>query len=791
MDSAQVAVGGTISGNTVMDNGTSSSHHGIRLQISAWSSVATDGGSLAPILFAIADNTVTGNAGAGIVAEALDISGAIDFEFNVMLTNNTVTGNLGESSGIDLRFTGDGAAGSAMLNDNTITGNDGAGVFVDLISTGSVAGGPVKVALRNNIIKGNLDAVKIKAGDGVLTATNYEIDLGGGYKGGPGGNIIQASATITGGHCTSGFFCDIDNDGPNDVWAECNQFTSPNLITEEDWLHDFDDDSNLGQITDTFCVVTCTTNAECDDGVFCNGNEICDTGSGECLPGTAVDCDDSVPCTDDMCNEGTNMCDNTPVNANCNDGATCTADVCDPNDMSADLNGCVITPSNAACDDSATCTTADVCDPDDPGADGTTGCVYTADDSVCDDSNACTDDTCDPTDGSANATTGCVNSNNTDPCTDDGLFCTGTETCGGGTCNSSGNPCTVDDDCNTSTCSEITHCFKPAGTACTDDGNICTDDECDGLGMCAHPPGPLQCTACDDGNGSTHNDHCFDGVCAGNMGPTSFAANVTRFSVLGVDATSVQFNGGSPTTVVGDACSLGATIGKNSSLGGKLIATRKSGTAAQFLGGGSVATGIFTGGGSISKGVPPVTSPIFDTSNGPEVSSCKKAASTVAGVAKTIADPAAACTTNPLANIVIPLGGSDTINVTAGQLNIIRLTNLDVGMNAVLTIDANLSDPTTSVVINVDGIMRVRRAGKIIAGMGLTPRQVLINVAGVGGTATIDRDAMVEATILGSDRDISVGNMAVIRGGVWGGKSTIGVSPGALIDNKTFNKQLP
>ena len=35
----------------------------------------------------------------------------------------------------------------------------------------------------------------------------------------------------------------------------------------------------------------CTTNADCDDGLFCNGVETCDTGTGECLPGTPVELD--------------------------------------------------------------------------------------------------------------------------------------------------------------------------------------------------------------------------------------------------------------------------------------------------------------------------------------------------------------------------------------------------------------------------------------------------------------------------------------------------------------------
>ena len=85
----------------------------------------------------------------------------------------------------------------------------------------------------------------------------------------------------------------------------------------------------------------------------------------------------------------------------------------------------------------------------------------------------CTDDTCD----GAGA---CAHPNNTASC-DDGLYCNGTDTCGGGSCSvHTGSPC-PETDCNT--CQEDTDsCFDPASTVCTDDGNICTDDTCNGTG---------------------------------------------------------------------------------------------------------------------------------------------------------------------------------------------------------------------------------------------------------------------------------------------------------------------
>ncbi|MBN1514615.1 MAG: family 10 glycosylhydrolase [Phycisphaerae bacterium] len=72
----------------------------------------------------------------------------------------------------------------------------------------------------------------------------------------------------------------------------------------------------------------CRNDNDCDDGVFCNGAETCLFGT--CQPGTAVDCDDGVGCTDDSCNADTDSCDNIPNNGLCDDGLYCNgAETCD------------------------------------------------------------------------------------------------------------------------------------------------------------------------------------------------------------------------------------------------------------------------------------------------------------------------------------------------------------------------------------------------------------------------------------------------------------------------------
>ncbi len=77
----------------------------------------------------------------------------------------------------------------------------------------------------------------------------------------------------------------------------------------------------------------CFQDADCDDGILCNGAETCDTGNNVCQAGTAPVCD--AIGADAACNVGT-----------CQEGA-----------------GCVLTPvgDGTACDDGVTCSAADSC----------------------------------------------------------------------------------------------------------------------------------------------------------------------------------------------------------------------------------------------------------------------------------------------------------------------------------------------------------------------------------------------------------------------------------------------
>ncbi|UCE58164.1 MAG: DNRLRE domain-containing protein [Phycisphaerales bacterium] len=123
---------------------------------------------------------------------------------------------------------------------------------------------------------------------------------------------------------------------------------------------------------------SCTTNPECNDGLFCNGVETCGGGN-ICIPGTdpcpgqlcvealgiCVDCTDDLDCADgdpcngdETCNTGTGLCElGTPVNCSGLDDQ-CNVGVCN-----AITGVCEAQSANegGGCSDSLTCTISDVC----------------------------------------------------------------------------------------------------------------------------------------------------------------------------------------------------------------------------------------------------------------------------------------------------------------------------------------------------------------------------------------------------------------------------------------------
>lgn len=204
----------------------------------------------------------------------------------------------------------------------------------------------------------------------------------------------------------------------------------------------------------------------CDDGVYCNVDEICQ--SGNCTGGRARDCgvvaDD---CNSGYCDEGAGECRKQPANegGGCSDGLFCTdPDTCSGGTCSGPPRDC-------------------------------SGFADQCNDGVCDEAG----DACTQQPRSLGM-----------PC-DDGIYCNGSDQCNGsgGCAIHAGDPCAGGAPCNR-TCNEgDENCFAPLGTQCgSPAATDCTDaDSCDGSGTC-RPNDKSVGTTCDDGIYCNGTDQC-------------------------------------------------------------------------------------------------------------------------------------------------------------------------------------------------------------------------------------------------------------------------------------------
>jgi len=240
-------------------------------------------------------------------------------------------------------------------------------------------------------------------------------------------------------------------------------------------------DDSCDEVNDV--VVNAANDANCANGEFCDGDETCDAVN-DCQAGTPVDPDDGVVCTDDSCDEVNDVVVNAANDANCvngdfcdgdescdavndcqpgtpvdpDDGIPCTEDLCD------EVNDVVVNaPNDANCDNGDYCDGAEFCD---PGLDCQPGPPVPIDDGV-----VCTDDGCDEI---ADTVFHAAN----DAHCDNGLFCDGAELCDAlldcqaGTPPDDGVPCTDD------SCDEVNDVLvsTPNDANC-DDGLYCNSPE--------------------------------------------------------------------------------------------------------------------------------------------------------------------------------------------------------------------------------------------------------------------------------------------------------------------------
>ncbi|MGB0591606.1 MAG: hypothetical protein ACPGU1_18175 [Myxococcota bacterium] len=221
--------------------------------------------------------------------------------------------------------------------------------------------------------------------------------------------------------------------------------------------------------------------ASCDDGLGCTTEDACLGGA--CV-GSERLCLDDNPCTAGTCDEASDACVFTPVEAPCDDGQLCTLD------DRCEGGACVGAP-NPAC----------ACVP------GTDDCAAFDDGDLCNGSLTCVDALC-VSDGASvvcpeDVAGGCE----TLLCDPADGVCKGTPKPNGVPC-ADGDACTQGDLCNAGQCE--------GGEVFCEDGNPCTSDGCDAATGCFHLPAP---GACDDGDLCTTDDTCVDGACAGVDNP--------------------------------------------------------------------------------------------------------------------------------------------------------------------------------------------------------------------------------------------------------------------------------
>ena len=151
----------------------------------------------------------------------------------------------------------------------------------------------------------------------------------------------------------------------------------------------------------------------CDNGLFCDGVEICGDILG-CQVGTPVICSDEYSCTDDSCDEAGDSCAYIEDDANCQIGEVCDGDYFGPPIGCGIYPDCLGQQDGTSCSDGVFCNGPEECRSE--------VCVNMGELESCDDGVSCTIDSCNIQSDS------CDNLPDDNIC-DDGLYCVVGEYC--------------------------------------------------------------------------------------------------------------------------------------------------------------------------------------------------------------------------------------------------------------------------------------------------------------------------------------------------------------------------
>jgi hypothetical protein len=143
---------------------------------------------------------------------------------------------------------------------------------------------------------------------------------GGDGCGGSCGSCPAGEGCDSGGQCVD-TACVVDadcSDGNECTTNTCDVVGAPGADARGCVVGDVTDGTECSTGLCYSGACECQSNSDCDDGLFCNGIETCNLGTGACSnPPDA--CGDGNACTTDTCDEAADSCSNPPVAGQCID----------------------------------------------------------------------------------------------------------------------------------------------------------------------------------------------------------------------------------------------------------------------------------------------------------------------------------------------------------------------------------------------------------------------------------------------------------------------------------------